>query len=214
MKVIGAGLSRTGTSTLRSCYAQLFGQPCYHMEVVLREPAHLQVWHAWATRGEQPDWHRLLDGFSAGVDLPICLFTEELMAAYPEAKVVLSVRDPDAWFQSWRALVRTNLLLRPMSPLVPRIRRTFEFFEAGILEPVFSGAPLEREVALAAYHRHNAHIREVVPADRLLVYDVKEGWEPLCAFLGEPVPDAPFPHLNAGMGAVRSTLGELFGVRL
>lgn len=211
MKVIGAGFGRTGTTSLKAALEILTQGRCHHMEVVLQEDGRLDPWHALAV-GEEMDWRAAMADFEASVDFPSCIYYAELMEAFPEAKVVLSVRDPDDWFKSWKGLMGMVMPLRRMRFLIPKVRRTFEFFDNIIMDPVFSGRPLDKATAVAAFERHNARVREAVPSERLLVYNVKEGWEPLCRFLDVPVPDAPFPHLNAGTGGVRQILARAFGV--
>lgn len=201
MEVIGAGYGRTGTLSMRSALAQVLGGRCYHMETIVRSDAQLGYWFEWSkTPDQEPDWDRILDGFVAGVDAPLCFFWESLIERYPNAKVVLTVRDPERWYRSFRALIMTNIKSSWMGLFSTRNRHLGKF--ARVMGRRFFPS-LEHDAAIAAFERHNARVREVVPADRLLVMDVKEGWAPLCRFLDVPEPDEPFPHLNEGVGTIR-----------
>lgn len=201
LKVIGAGFGRTGTLSMKAALGKLLGAPCYHMESIVRSETQLGYWLEWAKDpAREPDWDRILDGYVAGVDAPLCFFWEQLMARYPEAKVVLTVRDPMRWYASHRSLMTTNIKLSWMGLFSGRLRRFGRF--ARTMGKRFLPS-LEESEAIAAFERHNARVREVVPAERLLVMEVKQGWAPLCEFLGTPVPDEPFPHLNEGVETIR-----------
>ncbi|MGK5552505.1 sulfotransferase family protein [Actinomadura kijaniata] len=205
MKVIGAGFGRTGTSSLREALERLGFGPCYHMREVARDPSRAAAWRA-AAQGVPVDWERVLDGYASTVDWPGAAFWEELAERFPEAKVVLTVRDADQWYDSARRTVFAGSI-RSERPLVrlgfqavrtldPRFGAFTRMINEAVHDRVF-GFPLsDRERVLEVYRRHLERVRETVPADRLLVYDVREGWEPLCAFLGVPVPDEPFPRSN------------------
>lgn len=199
IRVIGAGFGRTGTTSLKAALEKLGYGPCYHMIELMRKPQDSQFWMD-VLAGKPVDWHHFFADYGATVDWPACTFYKELMEVYPEAKVLLSVRDPERWYDS-----TYNTIYRlPESPLmsvvrlfVPHIRRMYHFVNGLIWQGTFHGRFADREAAIAVFNRHNADVQQYVPQDRLLVYNVKEGWEPLCEFLGVPVPeDEPFPHLN------------------
>ncbi len=201
IRVIGAGFGRTGTLSLRSALAKLLGGPCYHMANLIEDPTQLDHWYRWAERPDQPpDWERILDGCVAGVDAPVCFFVEELMARYPDAKVVLTVRDPERWVTSFQSLMRTNIRCAWMGLFSARARRFGTFGRT--LGKRFVGK-MDRETLLQRYAAHNAHIQRIVPPERLLVMRVRDGWKPLCRFLETPVPGEPFPHENEGMETIR-----------
>lgn len=198
IEVIGAGLGRTGTLSLKAALEELGFSKCYHMVEVLARMDDARVWDA-AARGEAVDWDRLFAGYRAVVDWPGCSFYRELMRQYPGAKVILTVRDAERWYDSAR---QTIYAVRHAFPwwagrILPRMGGFLRMTERVIWEGVFRGRFEDRAAAIEAYDRHNEQVRRDVLADRLLVYEVSQGWEPLCAFLGVPVPEGkPFPRLN------------------
>ena len=199
LQVIGAGFARTGTLSLKAALEELGFDPCYHMaEVIGVRPGvnegHVDAWHAFVCDGRPMDWERLFEAYQACVDLPACVYYRELLAAFPGARVVLGVRDPAAWYGSWTALQAVARQIEVATRADPRMRRWAEFV-ARIEAHVFGSEP-DRARTLAAFERHNEGVKASVPADRLLVFDVRDGWAPLCRFLGCPTPPGPFPHLN------------------
>ncbi len=198
IKVIGAGLGRTGTLSLKMALEELGFLKCYHMSEVLANLEHARVWDA-AARGEPTDWEALFQGYQATVDWPGCTFYAELMRRYPEAKVVLSVRDPERWYDSAR---QTIYYVRQTFPrwLPLFFRRMSDFhrmLDRLVWDGMFQGRFEDKAFAIEVFNRYNEQVRRDVPPDRLLVYEVREGWQPLCAFLGVPVPEGkPFPHVN------------------
>lgn len=208
IKVIGAGLPRTGTSSLKAALERLGFEPCYHMFELVTHPDHVDRWLPLAS-GAAVDWDRVLAGYQSTQDWPASHFWREQAEAYPDAKVVLSVRDPDRWYASFRTLMsRAALLNRPPEEMPDAMRTVIGVMTR--MQPVMDligrgiaadwrygeGVPNEKE-AVEAFHRHTANVTETLPPDRLLVFDVRQGWGPLCDFLGvEPPADEPFPHLN------------------
>jgi hypothetical protein len=194
VRVVGAGLGRTGTNSLRLALEQLLGAPCYHMMVVSDRPQDVDVWWA-ALRGEMPDWSAFPAGFEALVDWPSTAFWRELAAAHPDALVLLSVRESaEAWWRSVeRTLVPTMAAPPPADrPGLARQRQMVRELVASTFTPDLADA----EAAMAAYERHNAEVRETVPPQRLLEWQAGDGWQPICDALGLPVPPQPFPHTN------------------
>lgn len=194
MRLIGAGLPRTGTNSLKLALERLLGQPCYHMVEVFEHLDHVPTWHA-AIRGESVDWDSVLGAYAAIVDWPGGALWRELTAAYPEAVVLLSTRrDAATWLASARATVLDNSPENRMEddPSMPG-------FEAMLRDMVARFEPNWRDddALLAAYDRHNAAVRSQVPPDRLIEWQPGAGWEPLCTALGVPVPVEEFPHVNA-----------------
>ncbi|MCB0184855.1 MAG: hypothetical protein KDE31_11350 [Caldilineaceae bacterium] len=195
IQIIGAGLGRTGTSSLKVALERLGYEPCFHMSEFFQNPQNGQRWQAVDT-GKSVDWPAVFEGYQATVDFPSCLFYKELLAAYPDAKVVLTVRNPERWYES------TYETVYQLSQLMPRwlswrqpfgvVRRLLKLYWGGLFEGRFE----ERDHAIERFKAWNAEVQATVPADKLLVFEVKEGWEPLCNFLGVPVPDEPFPHVN------------------
>jgi hypothetical protein len=194
VRVVGAGLGRTGTNSLRLALEQLLGAPCYHMMVVSDRPQDVDVWWA-AVRGEMPDWSTFPAGFGALVDWPSTAFWRELAAAHPDALVLLSVRESaEAW---WRSVERT--LVPTMTAPVPADRPGLARQRQMVRELVastFTPDLAHGETAMAAYERHNAEVRASVPPHRLLEWQAGDGWQPICDALGLPVPSQPFPHSN------------------
>jgi hypothetical protein len=198
IQVIGAGLGRTGTLSLKNALEELGFSKCYHMIEVLARMDDARKWDA-AARGEAVDWDALFDGYRATVDWPGCSFYRQLLQQYPDAKVILTVRDPERWYDSAR---QTIYFVRDAFPawaarVLPRMRIFRRMADSVIWEGMFQGRIEDRDFAIDAFNRHNEQVLRDVPADRLLVYEVRKGWEPLCAFLGMPVPEGkPFPHVN------------------
>ena len=203
IQVIGAGFGRTGTSSLQAALEILLSGPCYHMKTVLLQDEHLQAWSDFAA-GVLPamDWKRLLHGYTAAVDFPVCIYYRELMAQFPDAKIILTIRDPLQWWNSFNRLQRLTNKARLLCFCVPRLRKIARFTDTVIIQSVFGGS-LDRDCCIAVYNRHIAEVRSVVPRKQLLEFDVSQGWEPLCDFLKKPVPQVPFPHLYMGMAPLR-----------
>ncbi len=207
MKIIGAGFGRTGTVSLKQAFEHL-GYPCYHMQEVMAgyDRGHIEQWDA-ALSGKAIDWEALFSGFEATVDFPACVFYPQLMEAFPDAVVVLSVRDPQGWWRSYSKLLRLVTKARFFN-FVPMFRK-FSAMNMHLIDYVFDGS-MNKGHCIERYVQHIEEVQATVPAERLLVYSVSEGWEPLCEFLGEPVPDIPFPHANAGVGELRTKIVEAF----
>jgi hypothetical protein len=198
LKVIGAGFGRTGTLSLKVALEQLGFVKCYHMTEVFSRPEYVGLWDA-AARGEPVDWESLFRGYEATVDWPGCNFYREFLRLYPQAKVILTVRDPDGWYDSARQTIYCQQRAFPawVMPFFPRLRRFLRLTERLIWEGVFRGRFEDRAFAIEVFNRHTEEVKRVVPPERLIVYEVKEGWGPLCSFLGVPIPEGkPFPHLN------------------
>lgn len=209
--VIGAGFGRTGTLSLREALVRLGFGPCDHMLENFEHPERFALWQAALRRkraGEPIDWRPLLSGYRAIVDWPGAYFWRELIAAHPQAKVILTVRGPERWYDSTTRTIfrlrspekitaRERAMLRLLVFAMPEMRSAAEFIDDIIWSDTFNDRFADREYALQVFTDHIREVEAAVPADRLLVFDVKEGWEPLCAFLGIPVPpDESFPHVN------------------
>lgn len=191
LRVIGAGVGRTGTESLRQALEQLLGGRCYHMfEIIAGRRDHVPVWLD-AARGEYPAWDEFLADYVAAVDWPAASFWPELLAANPDALVLLSVRDVDAWWASARATIFSPRLEEQKG----RVGFPPEWPDA-VLESRFDPRWREEGAAKEAYLRHNDAVRSAVPAGQLLEWAPGDGWEPICDALGVAVPDGPFPHAN------------------
>ncbi len=192
LQVIGAGVGRTGTLSLKLALTRLGLGPCHHMmEVIQAMPVQVPLWAA-ALEG-RPDWKAIYDGFASAVDWPTAAFFRELAAAYPQARFILSHRDPENWADSFGETIYTAMAARDQAP--PERRDWLEMAYGVVARSGFA-LGLSRDQLIAGYIAHNQAVKAAIPASRLLVYQVKEGWEPLCAFLGTPVPDEPFPRTN------------------
>ncbi len=180
--------------------------PCYHMIEVFEHPEHVGFWEA-AWRSEPVDWDKVLGDYEATVDWPACTFYEELLRRHPDAKVLLSVRDPELWYESTRNTIYELSKIIAGSWLSRVIFAFVGLFVPGVFEigrmdneiiwhGTFDGKFEDKRYAIEVFNRHNEEVRRRVPRERLLVYEVKEGWGPLCEFLGVEEPDQPFPRLN------------------
>jgi hypothetical protein len=188
LKVIGSGLGRTGTMSLKLALEQLGLGPCHHMVEVFMHPQSVPLWVA-AGKG-QPDWDAIFDGYQAMVDYPGCKFWRELMDYYPEAKVIHTQRDPERWFESTQATI-----FAPNSGALNAPGPMKEFFAMVISE--FGDRLHDRDFMVERFKRHTEEVLARTPKERLLVFEASQGWEPLCAFLGVPVPDKPYPRENS-----------------
>lgn len=192
LAVVGAGFGRTGTFSFKLALEQLGLGPCYHQLEVWGNPPHRAVW-ARAVDRRAVDWRRLLAGYRATCDWPACSFWKQIWAAHPGAKVVLLRRDPEAWYDS---LSSTILEMLDTAPPTPERRAWRSTMRKLIIQQDLEGR-VDRAGAVEALRSYEADVRAYVPAGELLVYEVGEGWEPLCSFLGLEVPDAPFPRTNS-----------------
>jgi len=195
LKVVGAGFGRTGTLSLKTALERLGFGPCYHMVEVFPRPEHVKMWHRLAFENSM-DWDLLFGGFQATVDWPSARWWREIAEHYPQAKVLLSVRDPEAWYKS---MIET--IYQPMKSPVPDdapeiIRLQTGMVRKSILGETFDNRFEDKAHALEVFKRHNQEVRDAIDPARLLEFDVREGWAPLCRFLEVPVPDEPFPRLN------------------
>ena len=192
MRLIGAGFGRTGTLSLKGAIEQIGAGPCYHMMEVAPHQ-HAALWHA-AAKGEAQPWDEVFAGFHATVDWPACTFWRELSAYYSDAKVLLTVRDPERWYESVNNTIYKVLTEAPNEgPMAEQLAMV----RCLILEKTFDGRFEDRAHAIGVFERHNEAVRKETPAERVLVYEVGDGWEPLCAFLERPIPDEDFPHVNS-----------------
>ncbi len=218
LAVIGAGLGRTGTLSLHAALERLGFAPCEHMTNCFAHPERFALWLEAARRkraGEPIDWRSLFAGYRATVDWPGVYFWRELTEAHPEAKVILTVRDSERWYDSARATIYTatrartatrsaRILYGLLAWVEPRAGRGFRTVQETVWDGTFGGRFADRDEALRIFAAHTREVEATIPARRLLVFDVKQGWEPLCAFLAVPVPAGePFPHVNAAADFTR-----------
>jgi hypothetical protein len=194
LDVVGAGFGRTGTMSLKLALEQLGFSKCYHMLEVFQQPAHIDVWET-AHRGGTVDWDALFEGYRASVDWPSCNLWREQLAAFPDAKVILSTRDPASWYESVMNTIYPSSRAAAESD-DPAQQRFGRWAVEIIWDGVFDGRMDDRDHVIGVYERHVETVKREAPADRLLVFEASQGWEPLCAFLDVPVPESDCPRTN------------------
>ncbi len=196
LKIVGAGYGRTGTNSLKLALEQLGFGPCHHMFEVRDNFEEQVVYWEDALAGKQMDWDKVYAGFQSQVDWPGAHYWREVAAHFPDAKVLLSVREPNGWFDSFTKTIGDYMNKRGEHGDEQR-NRTSKFVYQMIGEETFDNKYNDREYMVQKFNDHIAVVQAAIPADRLLTFDVREGWEPLCAFLGVGVPDTPFPRSNS-----------------
>ena len=190
IKVVGAGVGRTGTHSLKIALEQLFDAPCHHMLEILGDPSQAAAWID-AVEGRPVDWSAMLLPYGAIVDWPGASFWPELSQAYPDALVLLSVRDPEDWYRSASSTIFLAFDRVPpeLAPWMVAVRKLFgDRFSDRLDDPT---------AMMDAYVRHNDAVRHGVPSSRLLEWNLGDGWDPICERLGLPVPEEPFPVTNS-----------------
>lgn len=191
LSIIGAGFGRTGTVSLRAALQHLGHGPVYHMLEVIKNPKHSLLW--LGALDDRSVLTQILAQYRSAIDWPSCHFWRELMALYPQARVVLTLRDSALWYDSIRNTIYKVLSEQPAASPGGHVNMTRRI----VCDNTFDGRLGDRDHAIAVFEKHNAEVIATVPRDRLLVFDVREGWQPLCAFLGQPVPTEPFPKTNS-----------------
>ncbi|MDY6943848.1 MAG: sulfotransferase [Pseudomonadota bacterium] len=214
LKLIGAGFGRTGTMSTYTALNQL-GFPCYHMVEVLdnkENASHLDFWRKVANDppGVRHDWEQVFSGYTAAVDNPACCVWRELMAAYPDAKVLLTLhpRGAEAWYESTLDTIyftETMWQFKVLELFTPFGRKMGEMSRKLIWQRSHQGTMRSRDEAVAHYQRHIEDVKAFVPPDRLLIFSVDQGWKPLCEFLGVPEPATAFPSVN-DRAAIKETI--------
>ena len=187
LSVIGAGFGRTGTESMKLALEMLGFGPCHHMKEVIADSEQKRIWRSIA-RGDEANWDEAFAGYNSAVDWPSAYFWRELSTYYPDAKILLTLRSPESWYASMEKTI-------------------FKFLGEGtdrdsvgariIAERVFSGRLDDRDHAISNYEKNTAEVQAAFTQDRLLTYNLGDGWETLCQFLGKPVPDSPFPRSNS-----------------
>ena len=194
--------------------------PCYHMIEVFEHPEHVGFWEA-AWRSEPVDWDKVLGDYEATVDWPACTFYEELLRRHPDAKILLSVRDPERWYESTRNTIYelskiiagswlSRVIFAFVGLFVPGVFEIGRMDNEIIWQGTFDGKFEDKRHAIEVFNRHNEEVRRRVPREHLLVYEVREGWGPLCEFLDVEEPDQPFPRLNDAAEMRRRILAVRF----
>lgn len=195
LALIGAGLGRTGTLSLKAALERIGYGPCYHMIEVLKAPERARHW-LQPPRSGSHDWDTIFCGYRATVDWPAAAFWRELVECYPDAKVLLSRRDPDRWYDSVMDTIYPVMMQGPPEHAPEPLHAFQALVSALVFERTFGSRLADRAHAKRVFEAHNQAVIDAVPASRLLVCQPGDGWEPLCRFLDVPVPDEAFPHLN------------------
>ena len=200
LKVIGAGFSRTGTRSLKAALEELGFGRCYHMEEVLKNPGHLKHW-AEIMGGGQADWESLFRGYQSAADWPAAAYYQDLMTVYPEAKIILTVRDPESWHKSvMNTIYRAGRgFFGRFTRIFPVVHQFLNAIEKVIWVGIFHNKLEDKVHTVEVFNKHIEEVKRTVPKERLLIFEAKHGWEPLCMFLDVPVPaNKPYPHRNKG----------------
>ena len=194
LKIIGSGFGRTGTMSTKLALEQLGFGPCHHMLEVMQNPAQLAHWSAIAAH-RPVDWESVFAGYTSQVDWPGAAVWQQTTKAFPEAKVIHTERPERDWWFSFNSTISKFFTHQHSMDLPPHIRDTFQIMSGWFLKETFEDHT-DRDCAIAAYRANNQAVRDLIPADRLLIFHVADGWEPLCDFLDVPVPDTSFPRSN------------------
>jgi hypothetical protein len=195
LKIIGAGFGRTGTNSLKLALEHLGLGPCHHMFEIRDNPELLGDWVA-AARGDKVDWDEVFRGYKSQVDWPGAKYWRELAQHFPEAKVILTVRDADEWFDSVQATIVPFLRARGTHSS-SHVNAIAEMGYQIVAAQVFNDRISDRSYAMQVFRDHITQVQSEIPAGRLLTIDLREGWQPLCAFLHVQVPEIPFPRTNS-----------------
>lgn len=189
LSVIGAGFGRTGTESMKTALEILGFGPCHHMKVILSNPEMEAYWRGVLATGDNPDWDEAYEGFGSGVDWPTACYWQELADHWPEAKILLTVRDSDSWYES----INKSIL-----PVINKLTDPDSIGLKMLSKGVFDDRLGDRDYAIALYEKNIADVKAAFSPERLLVFSLGAGWDPLCNFLDVPVPDEPFPRSNSG----------------
>lgn len=187
MKLIGAAFPRTGTMSVKNALEILGVGNCYHMNEVFLNPSHVATWND-TLMNRMPNWREFFLGYSVTLDVPACLFWKELSETFPEAKVLLLRRNPSDWYESMKETVAEVVSDESDSP-ISMIRKVF-------FERYLEGRFGDRDYAISRFEKYCEEVEEAIPLKRLLIYEVSDGWEPLCEFLNKSIPPDLFPMKN------------------
>jgi hypothetical protein len=192
LEIIGAGFGRTGTYSLKAALEHLGFGPCHHMSEVISDPGQIEAWSE-VTEG-RPDFDAIFAGYRSAVDFPVSAYWQDVLAATSNAKVILSHREAEDWYGSFSQTILPLILDKEAWP--PNATPWFQLIERVIIGRALGGHT-DRDGILKAYRANEAAVRDLEAQGKALVFSVRDGWEPLCRFLGVDVPDVPFPKTNA-----------------
>lgn len=223
LKVFGTGHGRTGTMSLKLALEQLGFGKCYHMYELLNNPDQI-IYFEKAERGEKVDWDELFKGYHSACDMPVIRYYEQILAMYPDAKVIHTTRDADSWFKSitqtifWATkpsfgMILSMIVRMPFSSQLRKRLRVFKY-NSKMLDTLFGKELKDKEKIIKCFNEHNEKVLNSISKEKLLVYDVKSGWEPLCKFLNVPVPVTPFPRVNSKDEFVNNVKTKMLKKRL
>lgn len=214
VQVIGAGFARTGTMSMQKALNDLGLGPTYHMNDVFQNPSHAQDWLDYGET-DTADWDAMFAKYHAVVDFPASLAWRELYDHYPEAKVVLTVRDRDRWWDSMNAVIYPTRTLFPawLKRVIPFTQRWTDMVDSLVWTRTFDGKFLDKAYAIQVFDDHVEEVQAYCDPARLLIFEVSQGWQPLCEFLDVPVPATSFPHLNDTASLKRRFAGIRWGTR-
>ncbi|TPE50132.1 sulfotransferase family protein [Amaricoccus solimangrovi] len=193
LQIVGAGFGRTGTHSLREALDTLGLGPCYHMIEIIQDPDRKVPQWVAASEGKA-DWDAIFEGYGSTVDWPSAAYWKEILAHYPDAKVILSTRPAEGWYDSFSETIAW--LMATPATLPPHLQPWLTMASDLVTKTTFGGRPTDREHAIAVFNAYEAEVKASVPPDRLLVFQASEGWEPLCRFLDKPIPATPYPRTN------------------
>lgn len=196
IRVLGAAFGRTGTDSMREALDMLGFGPCHHMREVNANEEQKRLWRA-LVRGVAPDWEQLFAGYQSCVDWPSAYYWRELISVYPKAKVILTYRTPESWWASFEQTILAGMQASTDAESLGL---------ALVRDKVFGGRPEDRAHAIAVYEANVNAVKATVPPDRLLIHNLGDGWEPLCAHLGVPVPAEAYPSRNSASEFQRTIL--------
>jgi hypothetical protein len=210
LKLINAGLGRTGTTSLKVALDRLGFGPCYHMFDIVSSEERLGQWERIVCDGQRPDWETVFDGYTSAVDGPPAVYYQQIMQAFPGAKVILTVRDGERWYQSTYDTLYQFALRNRDNPAAAGSSqaRLYRMTNTMTWDGLFGGRFADRDHAIRVFHDRNEEIIASIEPGRLLVYDVRQGWKPLCDFLGAGLPPEEFPHANDAE-TMRKTLAQV-----
>jgi hypothetical protein len=212
LRLINAGLGRTGTTSLQVALDRLGLSPCFHMFDIVDDDRRLAQWEKIVCDGQPPDWAAVFDGYTSAVDGPCAIYYQQISEAFPQAKVILTVREAEGWYRSTHDTLFQFALRSRQNPPPPGSRqdRLARIVNTMVWDGLFGGRFTDKDHAIEVYHRRNEEVVRTLGAANVLVFDVKQGWEPLCDFLGLDVPGEPFPHAN-DVAAMRQRISQAVG---
>lgn len=216
LKIIGTGFGRTGTMSLKMALEQIGFGKCYHMYELIQQPDDI-IYFEKAQKGEQVNWDTLFEGYQSAVDMPIILFYKELINKYPDAKIIHTTRDPESWYTSFKSTILwavkpsagriiKMLISLPFSKNKRKFFRVIRF-NGEMITKLF-GKDISKENVIKIYNDYNTEALNFLPKDRLLIYDIKTGWEPLCNFLNMAIPSTEFPKVNTTNEFISNVKGK------